>query len=144
MADPPCTGILWGLGAVLGGCPRVAAALAAAFVRRSAWAERPPVGHAPDLPSGPSDSESTSCDSDHTVPDSVSAPSPSLASGAGDDIDLRLPRDDCVWTTHSEADAALVAELASLDRLAAEQAAEQEREIEDYPVACPLCGQTYG
>ena len=51
---------------------------------------------------------------------------------------------DCVWTTHSEADAAFVEELASLDRLAAEQAAEEEREIEDYPVACPFCGQTYG
>ena len=141
MAGPPSTGILWELGAVLGDCPRVAAALAAVFVRLSAWAERPPVGQDPDLTL---DSESTSCDSDHTVPDSQPAPSLSLASGAGDAIDLRLLRDDCVWTTHSEADAALVEELASLERLAAEQAAEQEREIEDYPVACPLCGQTYG
>ena len=127
------------LGAVLGDCPRVAAALAAVFVRLSAWAERLPVGQAPDL-----SSESTSSDSDRTVPDSQPAPPLSLASDAGNAIDLRLLRDDCVWTTHSEADAALVEELASLDRLAAEQAAEEEREIEDYPVACPFCGQTYG
>ena len=78
MAGPPCTGILWELGAVLGDCPRVAAALAAVFVRLSAWAERLPVGQAPDLPSGSSDSESTSSDSDHTVPDSQPAPSLSL------------------------------------------------------------------
>ena len=69
MAGPPSTGILWELGAVLGDCPRVAAALAAVFARLSAWAERLPVGQAPDL-----SSESTSSDSDQTVPDSQLAP----------------------------------------------------------------------
>ena len=84
MAGPPCIGILWELGAVLGDCPRVAAALAAVFVRLSAWAERLPVGQAPD----PS-SESTSSDSDRTVPDSLSAPSLS----PGLDICVRLQGD---------------------------------------------------
>ena len=77
MAGPPSTGILWELGAVLGDCPRVAAALAAVFVRLSAWAERLPVGQASDL-----SSESTSSDSDRTVPDSQPAPPLSLVSEA--------------------------------------------------------------
>ena len=78
MSGPPSPENLRELSAVLGDCRRTAAALAAVLERLSAWAERLPVGQAPDLSSGPSDSETAGCDSDHTVPDSLSAPSLSL------------------------------------------------------------------